>query len=411
MTDPTGRSFLSYRRSRSNECERLVAAQRERGIPTWRDVDDLNTEPTESELRRTIRDASTANVILWITPETADSPMIRNVEAPVALERHSRNDGFFVLPVAAGGLDYADAAAAIRNNTSITDLSNWNIVKLDSDPAADADIEKVANRVLIQRLQAIDRHLPPGAPLRIALNTRQSVAHQPGTALTIDWSHRFGNSQNREATAADWQDKLLPALADVSQAIQRNVPGRRLLAEGLPSLPAATALGFHFMAPAGLDIAWEQRMPDGSVQIWRRQAVREDSGFTASISAGAVDATDLAVLVSVNSDVSRAVAASAATTGPFRAYVHVKREDSPQSALLQSPGQALDVAEKTVAAIRNARHEYGITGRVHLFAAIPAGLAMLLGQMLNTLGPTQTYEHIQSDATGCYKPAALLNGR
>ena len=202
--------------------------------------------------------------------------------------------------------------------------------------------------LLIQRLQAIDRHLPPGAPLRIALNTRQSVVHQPGTALTIDWSHRFGNAQNREAAAADWQEKLLPALADISRAIQRNVPGRRLVAGGLPSLPAATALGFHFMAPAGVDIAWEQRMPDGRVQIWSREAGREDSGFTADVAAGAVDASDLAVQVSVNSDVSRAVAASAATTGPFRAYVHVKREDSPQSALLQSPGQALDVAEKTV---------------------------------------------------------------
>ena len=411
MTDPTGRSFLSYRRSRSDECERLVVAQRERGIPTWRDVDDMNSEPTESELRRVIRDGSTANVVLWITPETAGSPMIRNVEAPVALERHGRNDGFFIVPVAAGGLGYAGAAAAIKNSTSITDLGNWNVIKLESDAATDADIARVANQVLKQRLQAIDRYLPPDAPLRIALNTRQSVGHQLGQVLTIDWSHRFGGIQSREATAADWQEKLLPALADISRAIQQNVPGRRLLVGGLLSLSAATALGLHFMAPAGPDIAWEQRMPDGSVQFWSRKANREDSGFAAAASAGAVDATDLAVLVSVNSDVSSAVAASAATTGPFRAYVHVKRSDSAQSAVLQTPGQALDVAEKAVAAVRNARHEYGITGRVHLFTAIPAGLSMLIGQMLNTLGPIQTYEHIQSDATGCYNPAALLNGQ
>ena len=164
MTDPTGRSFLSYRRSRGDECERLVVAQRERGIPTWRDVDDMKSEPTEDELRRIIRDGSTANVVLWITPETAASPMIRNVEAPVALERHGRNDGFFIVPVAAGGLDYAGAAAAIKNSTSITDLGNWNVVKLDSDPATDADIDRVANQVLKQRLQAVDRHLPPDAP-------------------------------------------------------------------------------------------------------------------------------------------------------------------------------------------------------------------------------------------------------
>ena len=409
MTDPTGRSFLSYRRSRSEECERLIVAQRERGIPTWRDVDDMNSEPTESELRRIIRDGSTANVVLWITPETAGSPMIKNVEAPVALERHGKNDGFFMVPVAAGGLGYAGAAAAIKNNNSLTDLGNWNVVKLDSDPASDSDIARVANQVLKQRLQAIDRHLLPGKPLRIALNTRQSVGHQPGQALTIDWSHRFGGIQSREARPADWQEKLLPALAEISGVIQQNVPGRRLLVGGLLSLPSATALGFHFMAPAGMDIAWEQRMPDGSIQVWSRKADREDSGFTAAASAGAVDATDLAVLVSVNSDVSSAVAAT--TTAPFRAYVHVKRADSAQSAVLQTPGQALDVAEKTVAAVRNARHEYGITGRVHLFAAIPAGLSMLMGQMLNTLGPVQTYEHIQSDATGCYNPAALLNSQ
>ena len=114
-------------------------------------------------------------------------------------------------------------------------------------------------------------------------------------------------------------------------------------------------------------------------------------------------------MVSVNSDVRSAVAASSTTIDPFRAYVNIKRTDSAQSAVLQTPGQALDVAENTVAAVRNARHEYGITGRVHLFTAIPAGLSMLIGQMLNTLGPVQTYEHIQSDATGCYKPAALLN--
>ena len=32
-------------------------------------------------------------------------------------------------------------------------------------------------------------------------------------------------------------------------------------------------------------------------------------------------------------------------------------------------------------------------------------------QFLNTLGPVQTYEHIQDDAQGVYRPAALLLDR
>jgi hypothetical protein len=40
--------------------------------------------------------------------------------------------------------------------------------------------------------------------------------------------------------------------------------------------------------------------------------------------------------------------------------------------------------------------------------AAPAGLAVLVGQLLNTFGAVQTYEHVLTDGSGTYKPAALL---
>ena len=121
--------------------------------------------------------------------------------------------------------------------------------------------------------------------------------------------------------------------------------------------------------------------------------------------------SDLAVLVSVNNDVTQAVAASEGKIGSFRAYVHLNRADSRQGVVLETPGQAVDLARKTVEAARRARGEYAIGGRVHLFMAVPAGLAMLVGQLLNTLGPVQTYEHIPSNPIGIYTPAPLLNSR
>ena len=409
-TVPVGLSFISYRRGRIPECERLVASLRERGIPTWRDVDDLNTEPTESELRRVLNDANTANAILWITPETAESAMIKEVEAPIAIARHRRNDGFFIVPVAAGGLDYPEAAAALNTGLGLVDIGNWNIIKLQSDPADDADLKKVANQVLKQRLEAIARWLPPGAPIRLTLNTRQSAERTTASALSIDWSHRFTGIQNRAATAADWQNHLLPALDDIRHAIRLNAPGRSVLANGQLSLPAATALGNCFMATTGTAIAWEQRMRGHSgSRIWSLNAPREESGFHAETLAGSIDGANLAVMVSVNNDVSNAVAASADMTGPFRAYVHLKRGDSAHSATLESPGQAADLAYMVIDEVRKARKEYTISGFIHLFIAAPAGLAMMTGQLLNTLGPVQTYEHIPSDATGHYEPAALLN--
>lgn len=408
MTDPTGLSFLSYRRSRSAEAEQLIASQRERGIPTWRDLDDLASEPTEDEIRRVLNDPRIANAVLWITPETRASAMIK-VEIQEAISRHAAQDGFFIVPVAAGGLDYNAAGAAASAELSLIDLSQWNMLKAEADPANARDIAQVANQVLKRRLQALQQSLPPAAPLRITLNTRQPRGPQNNSALTIDWSHRFSGHQNRIASAEDWQNRLLPALADLSRALHETAPNRDLIANGLLSLPAATALGYYFMAPAGIQLAWEQRMPDGSIQVWSLPADPESSGFIATDQAGDLKAADLAVMVSGNNDISNAVAASRAVAGPFRAFVHIRRYNSAESVLLNSAGQACAVAQQTIKALRAARDKYGIRGHIHLFTAVPAGLAMLLGQRLNTLGPIQTYEHIQDSATGRYFPAALLN--
>jgi hypothetical protein len=52
-------------------------------------------------------------------------------------------------------------------------------------------------------------------------------------------------------------------------------------------------------------------------------------------------------------------------------------------------------------------------GKVHLMPrdrewwAVPAGLAMLIGQLLNILGPVQTYEHISTEGVGVYVPVAF----
>ena len=54
MTDPRGPCFVSYRRTRAADAGLLVQMLRERGIPTWKDVADLATTPTEAELRQAV---------------------------------------------------------------------------------------------------------------------------------------------------------------------------------------------------------------------------------------------------------------------------------------------------------------------------------------------------------------------
>lgn len=404
MTDPTGRSFLSYRRVRKDEAALLIAAQHDHGVPTWQDIRDLGNVSTEDEIRRLLQDPSTASAVLFITPEVSDSAIIRAVEVPMIVQRATAGDGFFVVPLAAGGLGYAEAAEAAGNHLSAQNFADWNMHRVAGAVLSPGDAAEVAQRVLVQRIQAVHRHLPQGQPLRVGLFVRVAPAFELGTALSLDWSARF---VEKEAAADTWQDTLLPALSRVAEAVRRHAPGRGIEAFGFPTLPAALALGCAFLSTGGLHAAWRQVTRGRPHQVWSLEAPREESGFTARVASRDATARDLAVLVSVADNTEPLFAAQVPDLPPLRAIVQIAKPGS-YPHVVQSPGEASDIAAKVQDGMRQARRDYGNIGTVHLFMAAPAGLAMLVGQSLNTFGAVQTYEHVAADGSGRYRPAALL---
>jgi len=159
------------------------------------------------------------------------------------------------------------------------------------------------------------------------------------------------------------------------------------------------------MQPSGVCIAWKQAMRGGGHQYWDLGKPREPCDFEAATTPLSTSGNDIAVLVSACADAEKAVAAS--DMRDFRAVVRVSRPGT-YPHLIRSAGEAVDLAHVVTDAMRGARDQYPECRRFHLFAAVPAGAAVLIGQLLNTLGPVQTYEHIQTGGTGTYEPAALL---
>lgn len=409
MTDATGRSFLSYRRSRLEEARLLIEAQHDVGTPTWQDVSDLGEGNTEAQLREMLADPMTANALCWLTPDVEKSAVIKRIELPAIIQRMQRNDGFFMVPVIAGGLDYGDVSRVVGDYVGAHDLGQWNVQKINSDPVTADEAAMIARRILKHRVQAIIRQLlpdaPPKAPLSIVLNTRKKPAFESGVALLLDWTHRFDGRSARPPEA--WDTHLVPALETVARACEEHAPGREMVAEGLCALPAALALGSSFLATRRLPIKWQQVSQKRPPQLWSLDATPEPSGFTAEIRPEQTKADDLALLVSVASNVEPALAASRSALPSFRGLVIVTRPGTyPHD--LATPGEAADVVRVVVEALRAARHGLQPRGTLHLFLAVPAGLAMMIGQMLNTFGPVQTYEHIATDAIGRYQPAARL---
>ncbi len=63
-TDPTGATFISYRRSRARDVATLARALGDRGVPTWVDTRNLRAEPTAHELHRVLGDPRTSAAIM-----------------------------------------------------------------------------------------------------------------------------------------------------------------------------------------------------------------------------------------------------------------------------------------------------------------------------------------------------------
>src|SRR5487761_2018478 len=161
------------------------------GIPTWHDLRNLDEAHTDATLRDVLDDPFTANALVWFTPEVKDSPTITRTELPQILDREASNDGFFVIPIAAGGLRREDADTVTGDYLGTRNLKHWNLRKVDADPIAAGDAAAIAERVLERRIRAIHRQLPAGEPLRLTLYTREQPVAAPGLALAIDWTPHF----------------------------------------------------------------------------------------------------------------------------------------------------------------------------------------------------------------------------
>jgi hypothetical protein len=402
-TDPTGRCFVSYRRSRLTEIRRLIAALHDHGVPTWQDLTDLDEEPLEPALRAALADPGTASGVLWITPEVADSPVITGIEIPGLTDRAERGDGFYLVPVAAGSLDYATAARTALARTTLSDFGAWNLARVHHDPITDHDATAIARRVLARRVAAVHATLPAEVPLVIDVYTRGPAAFRPDAALTVDLTHRF---DGRHAHAGAWHAHVLPALNAIVDETARRAPGRLLRLRGLVGLPAAVALGTTLLAPRAVPAAWMQHTPGRPDTAYSLAEERRPSGFHIAVRDHHPDAEDLAILINVSENTIPAVRATIGLP-EFRGWVHAD-PPSTHPYLFSWPGEAVDLAHEIVQAIRATRSRYGRVGDLHLFIAGPAGLAFLLGQLLNTLGTVHTYEHVNDHGIGHYRPAVAL---
>jgi hypothetical protein len=406
MTQPTGRSFLSYRRTRAEEARLLIEAQHEVGIPTWLDTRNLGEGETEGLIRERLADNSTSNALCLFSPEVAASSVIQRVELPCAFARDKRNDDFFLSVALAGGLDYPDADRIAGPHIGLNRPTLRNLHKCEGDPLTVRDAADIARKILVERIRRIHKSLPAGEPIRIHFQMFTAPPFDPSRALSVDWTHCFERGRTAGAPPP-WEERLLPALRTLKDTIYREAPERAVLADGKWALPAAVALGRAFEKTTGIDLRWQQDDFGSGLPPWSLRAAPEESGFRSETIWGDTGGGDWALLVSVTTPVEPAVGQCKDTLPKFRGYVAVQRDgDFPHA--IQSAGQAAHLVDTVVRALQKGRIDLGMVGRpLHLFLSVPAGIAVMIGQSLTTFGRIHTYDYVH--ATGGYRPAVILD--
>jgi hypothetical protein len=221
----------------------------------------------------------------------------------------------------------------------------------------------------------------------------------------IDWFERF---KPRYATREDWDKHLIPALRDVVQVLEEHAPGRSIDADGRLSLPAAVALGCALMATKNIKVRWAQHTLGRSDQWWSIEAKQKHCALSITGHPRDPNGRDLAVLVSVTNDVELVFKSSLSELPRFRAIVQGS-VPAFGTEVITNAGQAANAAFQIRNAIKTAKNSYPEITCVHLFMAVPAGLALMIGQLLNLPVKVQTYDLVETDAGSRYQAAAEIN--
>ena len=404
MTDVTGQMFVSYRRSPARdsgdaEAQLVCDALRDRGVPTWRDLDDLNPEPTEDNLVTTLNSTDIAGAVMLVSPEIRHSQMIRVVEAPAILDRFKKLDGFILKPVLIN-LDYQDADWILARPGAFQEISRFNIDRIPSESLEPEDARRIANAVLKQRLAAV-RHYAPLRPFFVGLYNRRSPSAK-GFILLHNFTPYF---TGRESTT-DAYARIETALYETAAALAATGDMVPVIAQGNAALPLGVLFGAVY-SPFVFDLVWKQAAPGSTEEAcWSLKSGVADIEMTTCKTRANLESEDLLLAVSINADVDPAAAEflDISNLSP-RAMISVGLRNGPlRRGQAISPQQGLKIAYTAIDAARNLRTTLRMKrANLHLFLACPLSLAVLIGQNLNTFGECVVYEHF-SEQRPAYAP-------
>jgi hypothetical protein len=385
--------FLSYSRKNLDDVQQIANMLCAGGIPIWQDIQSLATGNTDAQVRRAIREQCSA-FFIYLTEESSDSQYICENEIPEALIRSDEDSTFCIIPLVR--MQLAQANQKLKGILR-GDISRYNGVIMhsgDSLEAASRQIRKILLKAITQI--PLEKNY-----FEISLMTYSRTPGNIYPHLDLDWSRlSFPAKLSSDET---WKSHLLPALMDVKDALL-NAGHTHIKLFSKATLTSGLAFGYLFRRETGfkLDVLQaEQWWATGTrSQGASRLKIRDHSRDTGSRHLG----VNLSITALVNNYMGSYIKEAGLS---FRAELCCEPETGPARAAVQDGEVAAVMAWEIGNAVRKLRGNYNLTD-IHIFAAMPLGLAYLIGAELNACGRIHLYEFDKSESK--YRPSWILEG-
>ena len=384
--------FLSYSRKNVKEVQEIADTLSAGGIRIWQDIESLAAGNTDKQIRKAIQEECAA-FFLYITDESVESEFIREVEIKEALNKSKKDETFHIVPLIHMPLEKANKKL---QGSMLGDISRYNGAIIHDDETlseASSKIRKIVLKAIIKR--------PADQDFAISLMTYSRTPGNIQPQLDLDWSRL--NFSDKIMSDTIWKTHLLPALKDVKDALlNAGVMDIRLFAKA--TLSAGIAFGYVFRRETGFKIIISQ-----GEQLWTSlERPKKPSELKIKVQSRNIGSKHLGVNLSITSSIDNILGNYIDKQQlSLRAELFCEPAKSPSRESVPNHNVASAMAWEIGNAVRDAKSKYNITD-IHIFGAMPLGLAVLIGSELNACGRIHLYEFNKSESM--YYPSWTLEG-
>lgn len=393
-------AFLSYKREDAEQVKSLQLHLKVRGVRAWRDVTNIPLGGfTEHAIIQAIKQESDAFVI-YITPECLKSDYIWEKEVPAALQRWEQDQAFNIVPILQGV-----TFAQVQHNSTIRgyrSLTEFNAVSLP-DPNQDIELYNQKLREISQRILkatfALRLRRIGAEPIYEPYIVLRVVDFAPTVSsldLDLDWAELF-TSKKEPPPEKVWDELLLPALEDVKRELSAQIPSHKLHIDVQAYLPAPFTLGHAIPETSRFTLLLE-----GQNETWSTKGTTTDpTPLQKQTYNGHSDLRTAIVVITIERNIAQDVARNIPILGiSYKQHLHFSLPGR-----IDSASQAFAISHQIRQELRDLCDK-GIT-HIHLFAALPAALAVMIGYQFNALCPITLYYYKQAE--GLYVPVCTLD--